>query len=430
VHELLARALPPPLPGKDDLAAALAGFPLARPVGQVEDWQAVHVQRLVRDEPVEFTWGGQAITEGRTCRLWLGVGGVRSEVFDAARREQLAARELDRRLKVAALRAALRAAGDVDALDALDHPRGRAIVAWSRKSRARMVETFANLDHAPMREHEDRVAGMVTLTYPCHWEAAAPDGATAKRHLRAFIERWSRAFGRPPGLWKLEFQGRGAPHFHLHVPVPALAPSPFCAEDHGEDSCSCWTFEEWVSWTWADVVDVAPVGDCDCRAKHLRAGTGVDFAAAAGFSDPKRLAVYFLGHGLKHRDGKEYQHQVPAIWREPGRGPGRFWGYWRLSRAVVAVDLDLDDHTAAMRVLRGVLRARARTTAYQRARGQSLAAGWGSATATRDGIAAPYRVPRTLGASGRLTGGFVLVNDGVQLAFDLARWLTRLRPPP
>src|SRR5207249_5060118 len=60
----------------------------------------------------------------------------------------------------------------------------------------------------------------------------------------------------------------------------------------------------------------------------ILAGTGVDYAEAHKCSDPKRLAVYFGKHG-QYRS-KEYQHNVPEAWQAPGKGPGRFWGYWGL----------------------------------------------------------------------------------------------------
>lgn len=37
--------------------------------------------------------------------------------------------------------------------------------------------------------------------------------------------------------------------------------------------------------------------------------------------DPKRLAIYFTKHSSPNMDGaKEYQHNVPELWREPGKG--------------------------------------------------------------------------------------------------------------
>lgn len=58
-----------------------------------------------------------------------------------------------------------------------------------------------------------RPRAMLTLTYPSDF----PPADVAKRHLRAFLKRLFRRFPRIGVLWRLEFQKRGAPHFHLLV---------------------------------------------------------------------------------------------------------------------------------------------------------------------------------------------------------------------
>jgi non-canonical (house-cleaning) NTP pyrophosphatase len=63
-------------------------------------------------------------------------------------------------------------------------PPGREITEWSRKSRAAMCRTFAELDYTPLVE-SGRVPAMVTLTYPGDWECVAPDGASVKRDVMA-----------------------------------------------------------------------------------------------------------------------------------------------------------------------------------------------------------------------------------------------------
>jgi hypothetical protein len=53
----------------------------------------------------------------------------------------------------------------------------------------------------------------VTLTYP----AKFPDPKSSKRHLKMFCQRLLRAFPFASGIWKLEPQDRGAPHYHLLI---------------------------------------------------------------------------------------------------------------------------------------------------------------------------------------------------------------------
>jgi hypothetical protein len=62
---------------------------------------------------------------------------------------------------------------------------------------------------------------MLTLTYPGDWLAVAPNGEAVKRHLAALAKRYERVWGEPlVCIWKLEFQARGAPHFHLSTTPP------------------------------------------------------------------------------------------------------------------------------------------------------------------------------------------------------------------
>jgi hypothetical protein len=77
------------------------------------------------------------------------------------------------------------------------------VTEFSANSRRRMLRKLARI--APKR------VVFITLTYPERY----PDPATSKNHLRAFFERIRRRFPKASGIWRLEFQERGAPHFHL-----------------------------------------------------------------------------------------------------------------------------------------------------------------------------------------------------------------------
>jgi len=121
----------------------------------------------------------------------------------------------------------------------------------------------------------------VTLTYPEEY----PDVETAKRHLRAWLMRLKRAAPRAGWVWRMEFQERGAPHFHLLIwGVPFLD-------------------KEWVSRTWYEVVSS---GD----PKHLRAGTRVERVWSW-----RGVLSYAAKYMTKDDDGP-----VPE-WT------GRVWGY-------------------------------------------------------------------------------------------------------
>lgn len=294
------------------------------------------------------------------------------------------------------------------------------ITEWSRASRARMHRSIGEMDFSTWNE-DGGVLAMVTLTLPGHWEAIAPTGRDFKQLMRVWQKRWQRSIKIPfRGLWKLEFQRRGAPHLHALMRVPANV--------KGE------RFERWLSRTWADVcrkhvmkrleqaeklpVDeylavldqVAGYEDSGDFAKHELAGTGVDFSGVK-FSDPRRTAIYFGKHSTKSKDGKEYQHIVPELWQEEGAGPGRFWGVWGLDKAVAVMELTHDEFVAVRRVLRHVAKARRAVTAMNRAR-------------SADEGHLIWEMKRikihSLGARG---GGWVLVNSGLELAIDIGRFL-------
>ena len=415
---MLTTRLRPSQAGRDDLAAldasldferfeparlldAIAGYPKPRAPGQ-----------LAVETPQTWPFKGRAMlatAEGLTCQLEVTAGVVSVAVRNLVRGERSEQSTRDRRRR------------DVDVLVASGRTswpeaRARVITEWSRKSRARMVRGFGERDWTIALDHEAPL-GMVTLTYPGDWLAVAPTGHDAKRHLWALRRRLGRATGRRIfGAWKLEFQrpraagasaGQEAPHFHVLMPCPALV--------QGE------RFETWLSRTWAEIVGA----EGDERIRHELAGTGVDFAAAARMTDPKRLAVYFLKHGTKSGDSKEYQHNVPDAWAD--EGCGRFWGFWGLPRAVQAVELDLGDFITARRVLRRVAHARAWRIAHDREYHNALREGWSIevARARANRVVIPRR--RLLGAGGQLTGGWLIVNDGPRLAVDVGRALALRR---
>lgn len=89
------------------------------------------------------------------------------------------------------------------------HATRGAISTFSRKSRKRLLEMCARLDLAQIVREMPVI--FVTLTYPAQF----PSTEQAKQHLRAFLERIRRLAPDASGIWRLEYQERGAPHFHL-----------------------------------------------------------------------------------------------------------------------------------------------------------------------------------------------------------------------
>ncbi|MEN9401769.1 MAG: hypothetical protein RL091_472 [Verrucomicrobiota bacterium] len=293
----------------------------------------------------------------------------------------------------------------------------REITHWSRKSRANMCRSLAEYDYTPI-VGRGRIPAMVTLTYPGDWEVVAPCGRDVKRHLDNWRKRFEREWGEKLYfIWKLEFQRRGAPHFHLWMAPPTAA---------GKSGL---TFRQWCSHVWADVIDHP---DPAQRRLHELAGTAVDTLEGIRACDPKRLAIYFTKHSSPNAYGdKEYQHIVPAPWRALGQGPGRFWGAAGLKKVTATVEIDRSDYVKARRIVRRWSRNQA---AYS-----DIAAKFPSAANPRTAILSVPRVDsgtgrvtfrrvrrrRQLCTQGGLAGGFALANNGPEFASQLARALSQ-----
>lgn len=249
-----------------------------------------------------------------------------------------------------------------------DEGRGK-ITGWSWRSRLRMRRSIAQLDHSTLLLSGE-VMVMVTLTYPGDWLASAPSAEVVKTHLRAFRKRWGRKFGGVRGLWKLEFQRRGAPHLHLGLAIRVGVINRV-------------ELRNWVRAAWAEIVG-APV-----ESKHALAGASVDWSWGGRASDPRRLASYFD----KHASGgaKEYQHEVPAEWKDGGSG--RFWGIWGAEKTVATSRIGRDEAVVLRRTHRRWLRSKS----FARKDGKFV-----------------RRSQRSL--NGRASGYWVMVNDGVTFA--------------
>lgn len=245
-------------------------------------------------------------------------------------------------------------------LEAPAATRLRPILSWSQKSRARMRWTLGVFDYSPLFDCEGDVV-MLTLTAPGrYWQDVFPDPRAFKEavyRLRALVEEyWGEQL---IGVWKMEFQKRGAPHLHILTrTLVGDRQRPRTGEQgrhlHGSASRCRETvracghhqdrvdFKTWISEAWARVVGVDQViaaGSMVEYEKHVKAGTGIDYPADT-YRDPKRIAVYFSKHGAFK--AKEAQNQLPQLWLdaiEAGAPSARFWGCWGLRRAEATVQL-------------------------------------------------------------------------------------------
>jgi len=182
-----------------------------------------------------------------------------------------------------------------------DVPRA-AITGLSARSCARMRRY--------LRRCESNYSVMLTLTYPFSFPG---DGRIAKRHLDSFVKVLFRADTRErkAGLpareplsvfWFMEFQARGAPHFHLYL--NRRFDKELCAR------------------AWYDVV-----GTEDPR--HLAAGTRIELIRSGRWGTVAYAAKYA---------SKLAQKEIPADFTNSGR----FWGVYgsrRVKAATIYFDL-------------------------------------------------------------------------------------------
>lgn len=368
-----------------------------------------------------------SIAEGSRWYVSVGPGRIRIGRKDWARADRGENREHDRRQKRtteganwiadAPTRQAcanLRAGGllPADSLsDPLDPlapgPARSRITEWTAKSRRNMVDRLSTLDYAGL-VLAGRLPAMVTLTLCDEWETVAPTGRAFKALVFAFQRRYRRAWGEQlRGIWKLEFQRRGAPHLHVLMLPPA-----------GTADGLRW--RQWFATAWSSIVvdayrKAGGAGDLDelrrrVYAVHEHRKASADYAEGLRAADPKRVAVYFAGHSLLK--DKEYQHIVPAGWQGEGAGPGRFWGYWQLRRADKAVPVTHEQAVQLARVL----------TRWQRSK-KMLGRRRVFRTNTRTGEVTHRREVRRRLTPRLRTAGFLVVNDGPAVALMLAATL-------
>jgi len=174
-------------------------------------------------------------------------------------------------------------------------PRG-GIVSFTKASRRRLIKLFARL-RSGFRGRKT----FVTLTF-----SGTPKPAEAKAALKRLLMRWSRAYPKASAVWRMEFQDRGAVHFHLicfNLPyIPQFELQQIWTDCTGEDR---------------SIVDIRKI-------KTMR---GVMYYCS------KYVAKLPGGAAATSLDCAPYQHD------QTSESVGRFWGYWQ--KATIPFDICL-----------------------------------------------------------------------------------------
>jgi hypothetical protein len=161
--------------------------------------------------------------------------------------------------------------------------RGR-IEVFSKESRYRLFRLLHTL--------EFKSVTFITLTYPSEFPTY---GKMYKAHLKEYRRRFEKRWGSMQAVWRLEFQERGAPHFHImYLDCPFIPIKEWCA-------------------LWADVTHSKDPA-------HRK--NGVDLKIITSSSEQRLIASY-IGKYISKVDEREI--------KQDGKDCGRYWGKWNIT---------------------------------------------------------------------------------------------------
>jgi hypothetical protein len=191
---------------------------------------------------------------------------------------------------------------------------------FSRGSRRNLLRRLAAINRKAFRSFEGKVF-FLTLTYP-HESPEDPD--VSKRHLKAFLKRLERNYGRFAAFWRLGIQARGAWHFHLLL---------FTPRSFG----SIRDLRRFVASSWYEVCGKISEG-------HFRAGTNVEVVKR--WRTVTSRAERYLAKEEEFPEGVE---------------TGRVWAVWNQELLPVrwgTVEVSLQDAYRIRRIFRKLARIR------------------------------------------------------------------------
>lgn len=164
-------------------------------------------------------------------------------------------------------------------------PKRSTVKGFSRAARRRMARKLATLGEA--------VPIFVTLTYGAEWSRNPEDW---KRHLDTWLKCLGRAYPEISGIWRLEPQKRGAPHYHLLL--------------YGGRIDKAWLSESWARCS----EDESP--------EHVAAGTNVQAIRSSNG------AAWYCSKYM----AKAVSDELSKEWRQVGK----WWGIYNREKLPVS----------------------------------------------------------------------------------------------
>jgi len=110
------------------------------------------------------------------------------------------------------------------------------IARFSADSRRRLIKKILRLQRSKLSD-----GSFVSLTYHDDWVTERED---LQQDLAAFLQALRRQYPSAVYIWRLEFQKRGAPHFHLMIWRTGASDAPHLDQ-----------LADWVSTTWTRIAD-------------------------------------------------------------------------------------------------------------------------------------------------------------------------------
>jgi len=194
------------------------------------------------------------------------------------------------------------------------------ISQYSMKSRKRFFEKLLTIDWNTIPSENIRE---LTLTYPSIYPK---DGQVIKEQLDVYskqIKRFCAPYGGVTFIWKMEFQRRGAPHYHLILitkqPIPLK-------------SLRTWALKSWSRLVakWINTTDYSEEEKQDSIKKHKLAGIEADKVRKSK-QGLISYVVWYISKGSHKGKAKEHQHDVP----EEYQNIGRWWGIYGKKSGVI-----------------------------------------------------------------------------------------------
>lgn len=154
---------------------------------------------------------------------------------------------------------------------------------------------------------------IVTLTYPGDYPT---DGKAVKKHLNSLLTRFRSEFEGMAYIWVIEFQVRGAPHYHIvtDIDLEAIEGKIVKKRRRAGKYTTNIDLEKWLARTWNRIIFDNKYWSpkAEDKEKHLRAGVAWETIWSKD-GGAKYIAKYA---------SKPYQKQIPEKYQNIGRA----WG--------------------------------------------------------------------------------------------------------